>query len=538
MGLVDGELSAVELEVGPPYHFPEALEILGPGEVNRPRPWDELDAVQQEFQAAKMAIHAAMIDRVDQEIGRVLAQLRAMDALENTLILFLSDNGGSAEIMVRDDGHDPAAVPGSGATYLCLGPGWSTTANTPFRRHKTWVHEGGISTPLIAHWPAGIKARGELRHNVGHVIDVVPTILDIAGGAPLKTWNDKPVPPAPGKSLAPAFAKDGSVERDYLRWSHEGNRALRVGGWKLVAARDEEWELFNLHGDSTEQHNLADEHPGKVQEMARAWDDRQTEFRELATRDLPPSSVQAPKELLLPGESLFVADRPAFIFYPPEEKRSIPQPWILYAPTLPGLPDRHEKWMHEQFLAAGVAVAGIDVGESFGSPRGQKLYDALYRELTTKRGFAKKPCLLGRSRGGLMITGWAVSHPDKVAGIAGIYPVLDLTAYPGVERAAAAYNLTPAQLEQRLQKHNPINRVKKLARTGVPAFFIHGDVDKVVPLETNSAEFVRRYNSAGGESLVQLVIAEGQGHNHWEGFFRSQELIDFAIKQATAAANP
>ncbi|QDU41627.1 Arylsulfatase [Symmachiella dynata] len=535
MGLVDGVLSAVEPDVGPPYHFPKALEILGPGEVNRPLPWETLTAAQQEFQATKMAIHAAMIDRVDRDIGRVLAQLRAMGALDNTLILFLSDNGGSAEIMVRDDGHDPTAAPGSAATYLCLGPGWSTTSNTPFRRHKTWVHEGGISTPLIAHWPAGISAKGELRQDVGHVIDIVPTILDIAGGAPLKTWNDQPVPPAPGKSLVPAFAKDDSVKRDALWWSHEGNRALRVGNWKLVSARDDDWELYDLHGDRTEQHNLAAQHPDKVDDMRRKWEQLEDEFRQLATRDLPQSSLLPRKELILPGKSFFVADRPAFIFYPPREKRRKPQPWILYAPTLPGLPDRHEKWMHEQFLAAGVAVAGIDIGESFGSPRGQKLYNALYRELTTKQGFAQKPCLLGRSRGGLMITSWAAAHPEKVAGIAGIYPVLDLTAYPGVDKAAGAYRLTAEQLQNRLAKHNPIENVEALARAGVPAFFIHGDSDKVVPLETNSAEFVRRYKAAGAESLAQLVIADGQGHNYWDGFFHCQELIDFAIKQATAA---
>ena len=163
LGLVRGQLSPVEREVGPPYLFPDAYEKLGPGEIQKPLPWSDLTAEQQEFQAMKMAIHAAMVDRMDQEIGRVVAQLEAMNALDNTLILFLSDNGASAEIMVRDEGHDRDCPPGSAATYLCLGPGWSTVANTPFRLHKTWVHEGGISTPLVAHWPQGIAARGELR---------------------------------------------------------------------------------------------------------------------------------------------------------------------------------------------------------------------------------------------------------------------------------------------------------------------------------------------------------------------------------------
>src|SRR5690606_23628022 len=109
-------------------------------------------------------------------------QLKAMGAFENTLILFLSDNGASAEIMIRGDGHDPEAAPGGPDSYLCLGPGWSSVSNTPFRRHKTWVHEGGIATPMIAHWPKGIQSRGELCHAPGHVINIAPTILELAGG--------------------------------------------------------------------------------------------------------------------------------------------------------------------------------------------------------------------------------------------------------------------------------------------------------------------------------------------------------------------
>ena len=138
MGLINAALSPLEPEVGPPYPFPDAIEQLGPGEINRPLPWTELTADQRRFQAMKMAIHAAMIDRVDREIGRLLDQLRAMNAFDDTLVLFLSDNGASAEIMVRGEGHDPNAPMGSAKTYLCLGPGFSSSANTPFRRHKTW----------------------------------------------------------------------------------------------------------------------------------------------------------------------------------------------------------------------------------------------------------------------------------------------------------------------------------------------------------------------------------------------------------------
>ena len=286
MGIVDGRLSAVEREVGPPYHFPEALKQLGPGEVNRPIPWNDLTDEQREFQTAKMAIHAAMIDRMDREIGRVLDQLREMGALDNTLILFLSDNGASAEIMVRADGHDPAAPPGSAATYLCLGPGWSTCSNTPFRRHKTWVHEGGTATPLIAHWPAAVDAHGQLRHNPGHVVDLVPTILEAARVRRPTTWSGRPLPPAPGKSLVPVFTADNSVEHDAFWWLHDGHRAVRVGNWKLVATKGDPWELYDLSKDRTETTNLADRHPDRVQELQRAWTQRMDEYRELATRDL------------------------------------------------------------------------------------------------------------------------------------------------------------------------------------------------------------------------------------------------------------
>jgi arylsulfatase len=285
MGVVTGRLSDVERLVGPPYPFPNALEALGPGEVDRPVPWSTLTDLQREFQATKMTIHAAMVDRMDREIGRVLDQLRAMGSFEDTLIVFLSDNGASAEIMVRDDGHDPAAPPGSAGSHLCLGPGWSTVANTPFRRHKTWVHEGGIATPLIVHWPRGLLARGALRHNPGHVIDLVPTLVEVAGAPRLDTRDGRPTPP-PGKSLVPAFVRDGTVKHDDLWWEHEGNRAIRVGDWKLVAAgRDGPWELYDLATDRTETRDVARQHPEKVRELAQRWQRRHDEFAALARED-------------------------------------------------------------------------------------------------------------------------------------------------------------------------------------------------------------------------------------------------------------
>jgi arylsulfatase len=286
MGLTQTTLSALEPEVGPPYAFPEAIEKLGPGEINRPLPWSELNAEQRRFQATKMAIHAAMVDRMDQEIGRILAQLKSMGAFDNTLILFASDNGASAEIMVRNGGHDPSAPPGSAATYLCLGPGFSSACNTPHRRHKTWVHEGGISTPLIAHWPAGIRAKNELRTTPAHVIDIVPTLLEIAGIEKPKQWQGEAIPEAPGKSLVATFSQDTTVRRDSLWWLHDEHRAIRVGDWKLVAAKGDPWELYDLKTDRAEQHNLASTMPDKVIELAAAWQKQTDAFIELAQKTL------------------------------------------------------------------------------------------------------------------------------------------------------------------------------------------------------------------------------------------------------------
>ncbi len=284
-GLVSCALSDVERDLGPPYHNDKWFEQLGPNEVNRPLLWSSLTDAQRAFQSTKMAIHAAMVDRMDQEVGRIVTQLRTMGALENTLIVFLSDNGASAEIMVRGDGHDASQPAGSWATYYCLGPGWSTTANTPFRRHKTWVHEGGISTPLIVHWPAGIQARGEIRHNPGHVIDIVPTVLEVTGGKPLGVHRGVPVPAAPGRSIAPVFSKDNTVPHDYLWWLHEGHRAIQVRNWKLVMdGKAEVWELYDLSKDRAESTDLAAQQPEKVRQLADLWQQRLDEFRALATQ--------------------------------------------------------------------------------------------------------------------------------------------------------------------------------------------------------------------------------------------------------------
>ncbi len=278
---LNARLSPLESTVGPPYHFDNVREILGDVEVNREVAWDTLKSDQQVFQATKMQIHAAMVDRIDQEVGRLVETLRAAGKLDNTLVMFLSDNGASSELMIRGDGHNPEAAPGSGETHLCLGPGWSSCANTPFRRHKTWVHEGGIATPLIVHWPNQIRDGG-VREQAGHVIDIVPTLLEVAGAKPQALSG---APQRPGRSLVPAITTNAPIDREYLWWLHEGNRAIRRGDWKLVAAANEPWELYDLGIDRSETSNLAEKFPDRVAELESLWQSQVTKTRELMRDD-------------------------------------------------------------------------------------------------------------------------------------------------------------------------------------------------------------------------------------------------------------
>ena len=287
LGLINCPLSLLDPVVVPRWNLSESelRQRIGPGEAAHAVSWDKLNEEQRRFQPIKMALHAAMIHRMDIEIGRVLDQLKRMGAWEDTVIFFMSDNGASAEQIIRGDLHDRAAPPGSAKTFLSLGPGWSSAANTPFRLHKSWVHEGGISTPLIVHWPRGILARGELRRNPGHLIDLAPTILELAGAKWTRTESEAMAPPPPGRSLVPVFAKDGTVSHDNLWWYHDGNRAIRVGDWKLVTDHDSPWELYDLRTDRSESTNLAAAFPEKAKELDRDWSRRMEEFRAQARRE-------------------------------------------------------------------------------------------------------------------------------------------------------------------------------------------------------------------------------------------------------------
>jgi arylsulfatase A-like enzyme len=265
--------------------------------------WDKVP--DKKLEAAGMEVYAAMIDRMDRGIGKLVAELRRTGQLDKTLLLYLQDNGGCAEDMGRSPqknhpnipqpdkptfppmqsadfaaaGSVPAQTrdgypvrmgdqvfPGPADTYVAYGRGWANVSNTPFREYKHWVHEGGISTPLIAHWPNGIAARGELRQNPGHLMDIMATCVELAGA---KYPSD--ATPLEGKSLVAAFAGK-PLERDALFWEHEGNGAVRAGDWKLVAKHNRPWELYDLSKDRIEAHNLAATRPDRVKELSAVWE--------------------------------------------------------------------------------------------------------------------------------------------------------------------------------------------------------------------------------------------------------------------------
>ncbi len=266
MGLVNCSLAPLEPNMWTTWNTPDAelFAKIGPGEISRALPWSSLNAEQKALQRTKMAIHAAMITRMDTEIGRLLDQLRAMDAERDTVVIFLSDNGASSEQLIRGDGHDSSSPLGSAGSFLGLGPGWASNSNAPFRLHKSWLNEGGISSPMIVRWPVGIKDQSKLRHDPCHFVDILPTMVDLAGGSAPRG--------VAGRSLAPAFQKDGAAPHNFLYFNHNDNRALRIGNRKLLATgKTGAWELYDMATDRSEQHNLANAKADTVRAMANQW---------------------------------------------------------------------------------------------------------------------------------------------------------------------------------------------------------------------------------------------------------------------------
>lgn len=199
----------------------------------------------------------------------------------------------------------------------------------------------------------------------------------------------------------------------------------------------------------------------------------------------------------------------------------------FYAPTLPGYPKEEEGWIFKKLLDNGIAIAGIDVGESYGNPEGVQLFTELYNMLTTNNKLSKKVSLLARSRGGLMLFNWAAVNPEKVSCIAGIYPVSNLLSYPGIKKASKAYGYSEEEFIKHLKENNPIDHLDKIIEYKIPMYYIHGDIDETVPLKDNSAIMKARMDSLGGD--MKLDIIKGQGHNLWKGWFQNEQLLKFIL---------
>lgn len=268
--------------------------------------WDKVK--RKNWEARCKEVFNAMIDNMDQGIGRIVAELKKDGRLENSVIIYLHDNGGCAEDMGRKaaqgdvpaklnpmgpndlqdrtkppmqtrDGRavrtGPGVMPGPEDTYIAYGLNWANVSNTPFREYKHWVHEGGISTPLIVQWPKGIPAnrRGAIERQPGHIIDIMATCVELANADYPKKLNGNSIKPMEGISLLPTFKGDALKRKNPIFWEHESNRAVRDGKWKLVAKGEQAWELYDMEKDRTEMHNLAATNPNKVKEMTKQWDD-------------------------------------------------------------------------------------------------------------------------------------------------------------------------------------------------------------------------------------------------------------------------
>jgi arylsulfatase len=261
------------------------------------------DPTQPPFEQARdrewlvrcMEVYAAQIDRMDQGIGRILKSLEDTGKLDNTVVIFLADNGGCAEdipqnvdpktlveeLMIaqyqtRDGrevriGNYTDLMPGAEDTYQSYGPAWANLSNAPFRLYKHFTHEGGISTPLIVHWPAGNIDPGSISHEPGQLTDLMATVLDVTGATYPQVRDGHTIPPCEGTSLRPGF-NGGSITRTPLFWEHEGNAAVRDGKWKLVRRYPDDWELYDMDADRTELHDLAAAHPDRVRDMAAQFD--------------------------------------------------------------------------------------------------------------------------------------------------------------------------------------------------------------------------------------------------------------------------
>ena len=276
LGLVPRELALTPRSLVPPKSHAKPSPYAG-----RENPtWDSFPEERRRDLARRMAVFAAMVDRLDAAVGRVVRELKRQRQFDNTLILFLSDNGAcwewdplgfdvsSGPKNILHTGADLKQV-GGPASYISYGSGWANAGNTPWRLYKHFSHEGGIRTPLIVHWPAGFKARGEFRAQTGHIIDVMPTLLAVSGAHYPAERNGVKVQPMEGRSLLPALDNQ-PIDRDApLFFEHEGSRAVRDGKWKLVSLSGDAWELYDLEADPTEMNDLMAQGAGPSARVGR-----------------------------------------------------------------------------------------------------------------------------------------------------------------------------------------------------------------------------------------------------------------------------
>ncbi|UJH67832.1 arylsulfatase [Allomuricauda sp. SCSIO 65647] len=239
--------------------------------------WDSLSIEDRENLDFRRAIYAAQIDRMDQNIGRLVAHLKQIGEYENTLILFLSDNGCSAETDMfgmnwdKYKRHNYEVWKEESGWSVSQGQAWANVSNVPFRRYKRYTHEGGTATPLIAHWPKKIQTGGGINTDTGHIVDIMATLVEVAEADYPQQYNGNQITSLEGKSLLPLLENDQREGHQYIFWEHLGHRAVRKGDWKLVAVNAQPWELYHLGEDPTELNNLVDERPESVEELQKAY---------------------------------------------------------------------------------------------------------------------------------------------------------------------------------------------------------------------------------------------------------------------------
>lgn len=225
-----------------------------------------------------------------------------------------------------------------------------------------------------------------------------------------------------------------------------------------------------------------------------------------------------------------VAGRRGFVITPPKPAADGSKPWLWYAPTLiDRYPNARHEWLLSRLLRAGFFIAGMDVGESWGNPKGRRIYTEFYETAVTHFGLSRKACLMPQSRGGLMLYNWAAEHPEWVQCVGGIYPVCNIGTSSISDAVPTAYGITETEMRTRLAEHNPVDRLAGLAAQKVPILHLHGDADRVVPLESNSAELARRYAALGGKA--EIVVIMGKGHEEAPEFFESERLLQFLLTQ-------